>query len=83
MRKLQTFFSVALLCDEQPSDVPVKFDVYLSTDGKYGAPAASGLYGGTTSTARFDTARLARYIKVVLTDSKAKWWSINQFDVYK
>jgi hypothetical protein len=83
MRKLQTFFSIELLCDEQPSDVPVKFDVYLSADGKYGAPAASGLYGGIKSTARFDTARLARYVKIVLTDSNTKWWSINEFNVYK
>jgi F5/8 type C domain len=83
MGKLQTFFKVVLTCDEAPADAPVKYDVYLSTDGKFGAPAASGLYGGPISTAPFDTARLARYIKIVLTQEKSKWWSINEFKVLK
>jgi F5/8 type C domain len=81
MRKLQVFFSVVLTCDEQPTDAPAKFDVYLSTDGKYGAPAATGLYGSTISTAKFDTARLARYVRIVLTQESTKWWSINEFQV--
>ena len=85
MHELKTFFSVVLTCDEQPSDVPVKFDLYLSADGKYGAAAASGQYGAAISTVKFDTARLARYIKVVLTaDSpNKKWWSINELNVWK
>jgi len=83
MGKLQTFFSVVLDCHEAPLDAPAKYDVYLSTDGKFGAPAASGLYGGATSTAKFDTARLARYIKIVLTQGKTQWLSINEFQVFK
>lgn len=79
MGKLETFFSVVLTCGEAPADAPAKFDVYLSTDGKYGDPAASGLYGGALSTASFDTARLARFVKIVLTQDKQKWWSINEF----
>ena len=82
MGKLQTFFSVELTCTEAPADAPAQFDVYLSADGKYGAPAAT-VYGDTISTAKFDTARLARYVKVVLTQPKTKWWSINELNVYK
>ena len=81
MGKLQTFFSIVLTCTEAPADAPAKFDLYLSTDGKYGAPAVSGVYGGAVSTVAFDTARLARYIKIVLTQDKTKWWSINELNV--
>jgi hypothetical protein len=83
MGELRTFFSVVLTCDEAPLDAPVRFDVYFSVDGKYGAPAASGLYGGSVSTAKFDTARLARYVKIVLTQPSTKWWSINELNVYQ
>jgi hypothetical protein len=41
------------------------------------------VYGGAVSTAKFDTARLARYIKIVLTQPKSKWWSINELNVSK
>jgi hypothetical protein len=82
MGQLQTFFSIVLTCDEAPEDAPVQFDVYLSIDGKYGEPATR-VYGGTISTAKFDTARLGRYIKIVLTQPKSKWWSINELNVYK
>jgi hypothetical protein len=88
MGQLQTFFSIVLTCDEQPSDNPARFDVYLSVDGKYGAPVKSPVYGGnaangTASVASFDTAQLARYVKIVLTQDKTKWWSINEFNVLK
>jgi len=82
MGKLQTFFSIVLTCDEALPDAPVQFDVFLSTDGKYGAPATT-VYGGAISTAKFDTARLARYVKIVLTKPKNKWWSINELNVFK
>lgn len=88
MGKLQTFFSIVLTCDEAPADNPARFDVYLSVDGKYGAPVKSPVYGGnsangTATTASFDTAQLARYVKIQLTQDKSKWWSINQFLVLK
>lgn len=88
MGRLQTFFSIVLTCDEEPADNPARFDVYLSVDGNYGAPVKSPVYGGnsangTASTASFDTAQLARYVKIVLTQDKTKWWSINELNVLK
>jgi hypothetical protein len=83
MRQLRTFFSIVLDCTEAPADAPAQFDVFLSRDGKYGAPAQSGLYGAATSTIKFDTAQLARYIKIVLKQDKMKWWSINELNVYQ
>lgn len=81
MREPQTFFQIVLDCSEQESDVPARFDVYLSRDGKYGEPVQTGLYGGVYSTIKFDTAQLARYVKIVLTQAKSKWWSINELNV--
>lgn len=81
MGELQTFFSVVLDCQEAPADAPAQYSVYLSVDGKYGEPAVTGLYGGAVSTAKFDTAQLARYVKVELTQAKSKWWSINELNV--
>ena len=81
MRELKTFFSVVLDCTEAPADAPAQYSVYLSTDGKYDKPAVTGLYGGAISTAKFDTAQLARYVKIELTQAKTKWWSINELNV--
>jgi hypothetical protein len=83
MKQLQPFFKIVLNCMEAPNDAPARFDVYLSRDGKYGDPVQTGLYGGALSTIKFDTAHLARYVKIVLTQEKQKWWSINEFNVYQ
>jgi hypothetical protein len=83
MGKLQAFFQVMLTCDEAPADAPVKFDVYLSKDGTWGEPARAGVFGGAVSTARFDTAQLARYLKIELTQDHTKWWSINELNLLK
>jgi hypothetical protein len=31
----------------------------------------------------FDTAQLARHIKIQLKESRSKWWSINEINVLK
>jgi hypothetical protein len=83
MQKTRALFSVVLTVPETPDDYPVKYDVYLSLDGKYDGPAAAGLYGSVTSTAQFDSVRLARYVKVVLRSASKRWWSINELNVRK
>jgi hypothetical protein len=84
MGMLRTFFSIEIRCDEAPDDRLGKFNVYLGNDRNYGEPALPLQYGteGTT-TIRFDTAQLARHIKIVLRDSNTKWWSINEINVLK
>jgi hypothetical protein len=83
MGKLETFFQLLLTCNEAPNDAPGKFDVYFSRDGSWGEPARAGVFGGEISSASFDTAQLARYVKIELTQDKAKWWSINELNVLK
>jgi hypothetical protein len=81
MGELKTFFSAVLKCEEADLDFPTTYDFYLSVDGTYGEPAQAGLFGGTTSEVKFDTAQIARYIKFVVRAPKTKWWSIDELNV--
>jgi hypothetical protein len=81
MGKPQAFFSVQFFTNQAPTDFPAKYDLYVSSDGKYGAPAQSGLFGDVVSKARFDTAQLARFVKIVLRQNKSKWWSMDELQV--
>lgn len=81
MGELHTFFNVVLTCDEQPDDVPAKFDLYLSIDGEYGAPARAGLFGKAVTDIQFDSAQVARYVKFVLRQETSRWLSINEINV--
>lgn len=84
MGEQQTFFSIVLRCDEALDDRPGKFLVYLGNDRNYGAPALPPQYGTEGSTTiEFDTAQLARHIKIQLNESRTKWWSINELNVLK
>jgi hypothetical protein len=85
MGELKTFFSIVIRCDEAPADRLGKFNVYLGNDRNYGEPALPFQYGTEGSTTiEFDTAQLARHIKIVLRENKTKeWWSINEINVLK
>jgi hypothetical protein len=82
MREPRAFFQVLFTCTEFPDDAAASFEIFLSNDLNYGAPAARQSQGGCGYT--FDTARIARFIKIVLRSGKGKyWWSINEFLVKK
>ena len=84
MGQQQTFFSIVLRCDEAIEDLPGRFHVYLGNDRNYTEPALPLQYGTETfTTIEFDTAQLARHIKIVLRESRSKWWSINEINVRK
>jgi hypothetical protein len=81
MGEVKTFFSVVLDCREKPDDAAIKFDFYLSVDGEYGAPTRSGLFGKAMTDVTFDTAQVARYVKIVLRSPGMNWLSINEINV--
>jgi hypothetical protein len=85
MLKPQIFWSLTLDSADSPADGPQLFDVYLSTDGTFGAPALQSIPGGATGTcqATFKSAQVARYIKLMLTSTKTTWWSIRELSVNK
>jgi hypothetical protein len=81
MLELRAFFSIVMLCQEAPEDFPQSFDVYLSTDGVYPETPNTHAFGNQTSLVGFDTVQVARYIKIVVTQEKSKWWSIDEINV--
>ena len=84
MAKPQAFFSIVFTCTEAPNDAPGEYRIFLATEkGKYGSPAGPNKFGSTVSSYSFDTARIARYIKIELLQSKEFWWSINEVNVLK
>lgn len=84
MGKLQTFFELRFTSTEQTSDAPGQYRIYLATEaGQYGAPAGPNHFGGPVSVYTFDTARLARFVKIEIAQNKAFWWSINEINVYQ
>ncbi|WP_135550227.1 fibronectin type III domain-containing protein [Paenibacillus cymbidii] len=65
------------------SDFPASYEVYVSSDGtNWGTAVASGTGSGNIQTVTFPI-QTASYIKVVLTGTKANWWSIYEFNVYE
>ncbi len=79
MGRTQIFFTVVItphpmyLTDEGTS-----YNIYFSTDGSFGAPARSGV---STQTISFETAQVARYIKIELAAGGDNWWSIGEMSV--
>lgn len=84
MGELRTFFEIVFTSTEQTSDAPGQYRIYLATEpGEYGAVAGPNRFGGPVSVYTFDTARLARFIKIEIAQDKAFWWSINEINVTK
>lgn len=77
----QFFFEIDIDSLSLPSDAARRFDLYLSLDGNFGAPAKTGIFGSTQTQIRFDEPQYARYIRIVLTQDAAKWWSIDAIRV--
>lgn len=86
MGELQAFFTIELVCQQAPNDVPVQFSVYVSEDADFSdeQPVREGGVGYTVTTVEFATAQVGRYITIVLTEgSDDYWWSIDEFRVYR
>jgi hypothetical protein len=83
MKTEQVFFSIEIDCARQADDFPDGMDVEFSADGTYSGTPAKSNYAtktGTTSIT-FATPQVARYIRLTLTQGKAKWWSIDELRV--
>jgi hypothetical protein len=85
MKSPQIFFGITLDSQDQPSDAPILFDVYLSLDGTFTTPAVKSVAGNVTTgltQVPFASAQIARYVKLVLTNSKpTNWWGIRELTV--
>jgi hypothetical protein len=84
MQQPQLFFSVVLDAQNDPTDGPVLFDVYLSNDGKFNTLSKVGLQGTALTTVDFGSAQLVRYVYILLRGSKTGiWWSIDEVNAFR
>jgi hypothetical protein len=84
MKAPQIFFSLTLDSQDQPSDTPILFDVYLSMDGTFSTATAKSIAGDASGLTQVPLggAQIARYVKIVLTNNKpASWWGIRDLTV--
>lgn len=84
MQQPRLFFSLVLDAQNDPTDGPALFDVYLSNDGTFSAPTKVGLQGSALTKIDFGSAQLVRYIYLVLRGSKSGcWWSIDEVNAFR
>ncbi|HTA92353.1 MAG TPA: discoidin domain-containing protein [Polyangiaceae bacterium] len=83
LSQVDIFFDVLIDSSQFPGDAGVSYDIYFSNDGNFGAPARSSIPGGAVTTIKFDSAQVARYIKIELASAGTNWWSIGEVSVYQ
>jgi hypothetical protein len=81
--RTEIFFSVVIDSSQFPDDAAKTYNVYFSTDGTFGTAARTSVPGAALSTLKFDSAIVARYIKVELASSDKSWWSVGELAVYQ
>jgi hypothetical protein len=79
----EIFFSIVLDSSQFPDDAAVSYNVYFSTDGMFGSAARTAVPGASVSTITFDSAVVARYIKIELASGGPNWWSVGEMSVYQ
>ncbi len=80
----EIFFSILIDSSQFSSDAAQSLNVYFSNDGTFGSPARSAVPGSPSTTIKFDTAVVARYIKLELaTPNPKSWWSVGELAVYQ
>ncbi len=80
--EVRAFYSVDFECSVT-SDAPAKLDLYLWQSGQPGAPARARIVGFPKTSIQFATPQVARYIRLVLTESKNFWWCIGELSVHQ
>lgn len=67
-----------MACQVASDCASLNCDSSLCVDPGFGAPARSGV---STQTISFETAQVARYIKIELAVGGVNWWSIGEMSV--
>jgi hypothetical protein len=82
--RTEIFFSILIDSSQFPDDAAKSYNIYFSNDGTFGTAARTGVPGAALSTIKFDSAVVARYIKIELASSDSKaWWSVGELSVYQ
>ncbi|HVY29545.1 MAG TPA: discoidin domain-containing protein [Polyangiaceae bacterium] len=80
--ELRAFYSIEVECSVQ-SDAAASMDVYLWQSGEPGAPVRTHVVGFPETSIQFATPQVARYLRLVLTESKSAWWCIGELNLYR
>ncbi len=79
----EIFFSIVIDSSLFPDDAATSYNIYFSNDGTFGAAARTAIPGASLSTIKFDSAVVARYIKIELASGGGQWWSVGEVTVYQ
>jgi hypothetical protein len=79
---VRAFYSVDFECSIA-SDAPAKLDIFLWQSGEPNAPARTNIVGFPKTSIEFATPQVARYIRLVLAESKNNWWCIGELSVHR
>ncbi len=79
----EIFFKALLRVTEAPydQDFPGALDVFVSSDGTFGAPSRS-VDGNQWTWIDLGSAQVGRYVRFELTKANPHWWSIGEFTLY-
>ncbi|HKP08274.1 MAG TPA: discoidin domain-containing protein [Microbacterium sp.] len=78
----RTFDQVSLNQIAFPTDAPVSYDVQTSADGSSWSGTVSYGQGTPSFTNISFTATTARFIRITITGSAGRWWTIGEVSVY-
>jgi hypothetical protein len=82
MGKPLPIYGLDLKNESAPDDAAALMDIYISLDGTFSdPPIAAGLFGCALTSATFQEPQLARYIRLVVSEAKASWWTIDSLVV--
>ena len=84
MKTPQIFFGLSIDTQDQPTDFPNYYDVFLSMDGTFSSPAViKAAMGSALIDVKFPGgAAVARYMRIVVAANKpAYWWGIRELTV--
>jgi hypothetical protein len=79
----EIFFSIVIDSSQFSTDAATSYNVYFSNDGTFATAARTAVPGAAISTLKFDSAVVARYIKLELAAGSSNWWSVGELSVYE
>ncbi len=81
MRKPQIFFNINLDATGWPADAGRRYKVYTSNDANFSADYKEFSAGKASQDLTFETAVVARFVKIELTLPGTEWWSIGELTI--
>lgn len=78
--RLQAFYTIEFECPVS-GDAPGRFDIYAWHGAEPTTPARADIVGFPKTVVEFSSPQVARYIRLVLTESKWAWWCMGELSI--